>query len=114
MSRPRRRLRAAVPIAVAVAALAAAAVPSAHAAPLNDAGYWAFADRMQERLGSLWDEDAGYYRAGSGGVEPMANSLMLLTHSVAALEGHHGPARDDARARRIARRLVEAPPFVTT
>ena len=30
----------------------------------------------------------------------MVNSMMLLTHSVAALSGHQGPARNDERARR--------------
>jgi hypothetical protein len=29
----------------------------------------------------------------------MANAMMLLTHSVAAMSGHQGPARNDHRAR---------------
>jgi hypothetical protein len=37
---------------------------------------------------------------------------MLLVHSVAALRGHQGAARQDARARSIATRMVQAPPFV--
>jgi hypothetical protein len=38
----------------------------------------------------------------------MTNSLLLLTHSVAALAGlaPTHPARNDARARRLAERLV--------
>ena len=36
----------------------------------------------------------------------MVNSLMLLTHSVAAMQGHQGPARNDHRARLIAKALV--------
>jgi hypothetical protein len=44
----------------------------------------------------------------------MVNSLMLLTHSVAALKGHEGPARNDHRARLIAKELVTSPAFITT
>ena len=47
-------------------------------------------------LDDRWDEQAGYYKLGGGGVEPMANSMLLLTHSVAAMQGHEGPARNDA------------------
>ena len=74
--------------------------------PYDDAGYWAFADRMQQRLDRLWDERDGYYHGGGGGADPMTNSMLLLTHSVAALSGHEGPARNDAPrppARRAAR-----------
>ena len=40
----------------------------------------------------------------------MANSMLLLTHSVAAMEGHVGPARNDHRARTLAERLVSPAP----
>ena len=43
----------------------------------------------------------------------MANAMLLLTHSVAAMRGHDGPARNDHRARVLAARLVASPPFVT-
>ena len=69
---------------------------------------------MQQRLDRLWNEHDGYYHAGGGGADPMTNSLLLLTHSVAALAGHEGPARNDARARRLAERLVSGgAPYVT-
>jgi hypothetical protein len=102
--------RRAVP---AIAAALALIAPATAVAGLDDRGYLAFADRMQQRLDPVWDEDAGYYRAGSGGVEPMTNSLVLLTHSVAAMADHHGPARNDRRARLVARRLVDGLPFVS-
>src|SRR5690349_12340803 len=100
----------AVRMAIAVAAVAViglAASPAAARAGYDDGDYWAFADRMEERLDPLWSERGGYYRAGGGGADPMTSSLLLLVHSVAALEGHEGPARDDERARRLAARLVE-------
>jgi hypothetical protein len=103
------RARRAVPaVALALALIA----PATAVASLDDAGYLAFADRIQQRLDPIWDEDVGYYRAGPGGVEPMTNSLVLLTHSVAAMQDHHGPARNDHRARIVARRLVDGLPFV--
>ena len=104
----RARRAAIAGAAVAVALLSSAAPAIAH----DDAGYFAFADRIQQQLDPIWDEDAGYYRAGPGGVEPMTNSLLLLAHSVAALHDHHGPSRDDRRARMVARRLVDGLPFV--
>ena len=44
----------------------------------------------------------------------MANSMLLLTHSVAAMKGWTGPSRNDARARALAARLVQpGGPYVT-
>ena len=61
---------------------------------LDDAAYWAFADRLQDALDPFWRD--GMYRPERS----MLNATMLLTHSAAALAGHTGPARrDDARAR---------------
>jgi hypothetical protein len=100
----------------AAALLAPAAAPAAQAplsAPFDDAGYWAFADRTQQRLDGSWDERRGQYRPGGGGTDSMVNSLMLLTHSVAAMHGHDGPSRNDHRARLVARALTSAPAFVT-
>ncbi len=93
------RFAAAIALAGALALFAA----PAHAA-YDDAGYWSYADRLQQQLDPLYRN--GTYHAGGGGTEPMVNSLMLLTHSVAALEGHQGPARNDERARSIADALV--------
>src|SRR4051795_331507 len=102
----------AIPVATASAQQATtAAVPSA---PLTDRGYWAVADHMQQLLDSSWDERRGQYRPGGGGTDPMVNSLMLLTHSVAAMQNHEGPARNDHRARLIAKALVSYPAFITT
>ena len=74
-------------------------------------GYLGFADRIQAGLEPLWDESAGRYRSGQRETEAMLNANLLLTHAVAALKDHSGPARNDHRARRIARALVSAPTF---
>jgi hypothetical protein len=98
-------------LAAALAALALVALPSG-ARAATDADYWRYADGIQHRLDAQWDEQAGYYKMGGGGVEPMANSMLLLTHSVAAMKGHDGPSRNDHRARELALRLVDGVPFV--
>src|SRR4051794_2549857 len=104
----------AIPVATASAQDATAAASTVPAAPLNDSGYWAVADQMQRLLDNTWDERRGEYRPGGGGADPMVNSLLLLTHSVAAMENHQGPARNDHRARLIAKALVSSPAFITT
>ena len=92
--------------------LACAASAPTPALAYDDAGYLAYADRLQQRLDTTWNESAGQYRPGSGGVDSLVNALMLLTHSVAAQHGHSGPARNDHRARLIARALVSPPVFI--
>ena len=112
----RRRRSAAIAAApaCAVALLVQSRVPGRRraapraAAPrgLDDAGYFAVADRLQRRLDSLWNARLGRYEPGPGAAVTEVNADLLLVHSVAALHGHHGPARADARARAIARFLV--------
>ena len=98
----------------AFAAILILLVVPAVARSTGDAGYWAYADRIQLQFDPMWSESAGYYKIGGGGVEPMANSMLLLTHSVAAERGYEGPSRNDHRARVLALRLVDGVPFVTT
>jgi hypothetical protein len=81
--------------------------------PFDDAGYLDYVDRMQERLEPLWDARLGRYTPGGGGTDTTFNANMLLVHAVAALQGHRGPSRDDARARALVRALLHAPPYVT-
>ena len=90
-------------VAKAPAAGAAAIVEST---PLTNAGYWRFADWLQGALDRLWSESAGTYTN-----DTRINACVLMTHAIAALEGHDGAARRDERARRLAARLCESPPF---
>ena len=106
-------LRAAVLTALVALALPLEAMAQTPASPagMTDQDYLAYSDRLQLVMEDSWQEEEGLYRAGEGS-GPMVNANMLLAHSVAALEGHQGPSRNDARARRIAARLVASPPFV--
>ena len=53
-----------------------------------------------------------YTAPGNSGVGRIYhNSLLLTTHAVAALSGHQGPCRNDERARALARRLCDSPPW---
>ena len=98
-----------------IAVLATTAfAPAADGAARADARYWAVADELVTRLDAKWSADAGMYRLGTGGVETTGNANLLIVHSVAAMEGHAGPARDDERARDIVRELLDGPPYVTT
>ncbi len=106
MHAPLRALLCALPL------LAYAASSPAPAFAYDDAGYLQYADRMQERLDGLWNEQRGIYEPGPGGVDALVNAGLLLTHSVAAQAGHDGPARNDHRARLVAKALVSAPAFI--
>lgn len=74
--------------------------------PFGDADYWTFIDWCQSGLEPLWNAKRGTY-----GDDGRVNAGMLVTHSIAALEGHVGPARQDERARTLAARLVQSPPY---
>ena len=110
-ARPRGGRRGWVPAAVVAGLLVIAAAP-ASALGHDDDGYLAYADRMQQRLDRLWDQQRGLYKPGEGGSDTLINANLLLTHSVAAHAGHNGPTRNDARARSIAKALVSSPVFI--
>ncbi len=97
----------------AAAAIVVLALP-APAPALDDAGYWSVADRLQAQFDPKWRQDLGMYRLGPGGTETVSNANLLLLHSVAALEGHLGPARQDDRARRLVESLFAVPPYTPT
>jgi hypothetical protein len=101
-----------VAAAVAALLLVLAAPAGARAAGWTDADYWRFADRLQERLDESWRSQRRLYRPGDMTSDAMVNANLLLVHSVAALRGHQGPARQDDRARAIAAAMVKSPPFV--
>ncbi len=77
------------------------------APPLGDADYWAFADWCQGGLEPLWSATRGAYSN-----DARVDAALLITHSLAALEGHSGPTRQDERARLLAIRLLQGPPYL--
>src|SRR4051794_9138486 len=83
-------------------------------ASFDDGDYWAFADRMMAGLDGRWNEARGEYVADHAEAEVRENAAMLLTHSVAALEGHTGPTRRDARARMLVDKLTTGPAWLGT
>jgi len=85
--------------------------PSARGAGFTDADYLQFADRIAARLDRTWDAGDGRYLMGNRGLDAIYNAALLTVHATAALHGHVGPARNDERARRLAERLTESPPF---
>ena len=99
--------------AVALAFLLTVGMDPAGATGLTDDDYLAFADRIAERLDRTWDPADGRYLMGNRGLDSIYNAALLAVHATAALCGHVGPARNDARARRLAERLTASPPFFT-
>jgi hypothetical protein len=73
------------------------------------ADYLAFADSVQRHLDPMWRRRLGVYAGQKGSTSAQAN--MLLVHSLAALAGHSGPTRNDARAQILADRLCASPPW---
>jgi hypothetical protein len=102
--------RCAALFAALLAALLAA--PAAHAGTWTDTEYWRAADRLQERIEPYWRPRFDLYKVGDLSADTMVNANMLLVHSIAALHGHLGLARQDDRAAVIAARLLQSPPFV--
>ena len=84
----------------------AQAVAIVGAPPLTNAGYWEFADWLQPAMDRLWSGSQSVYTN-----DTRINSSALMTHAIAAFDGHDGRARNDERARLLAARLCEEPPL---
>jgi hypothetical protein len=74
--------------------------------PLRESDYWSFIDWLQPGMDTLWNDSQGWYTD-----DTRLNAMALTGHAVAALVGHQGASRKDERARRIALRICEQPPF---
>ena len=79
--------------------------------PLRAADYLVVADEAVRRLDRTWVAEERAYSAGGGGIDATYNAALLTIHAIAAERGHDGPARNDERARVLAARLCESPPF---
>jgi hypothetical protein len=86
---------------------------AASSASYGDADYFRFADRIVRRLEATWSPADGYYRSGAPALDSRFNAALLTVYATAAAYGHVGPARNDERARALARRLTASPPFFT-
>src|SRR4051812_9589053 len=101
--------------AALAALLAVLAWPAAAQAGTSytDGDYLAFADRLVAQLEPTWDGADGYYKTSAPSLDSRYNAALLNVFAVAAAAGHEGSARNDARARRLADRLTQSPPFST-
>src|SRR4051794_33886655 len=96
--------------AAGAAGAARAAVPDP---PLRNADYFSFADQITLHLERDWSTAHQQYRAGGRSLQTIMNAAMLTVFATAAAHGHVGPARNDQRARELARELVSSPPYWT-
>ncbi len=91
----------------------AAAAPAAPAQTVDPAApdpAWALPDRLIERLDGDWQKSRQLY-LDRGGVSIRSNAMLMELHALAALAGHQGPARQDARLAGLVR-LFTTPPVV--
>ncbi|MEV4418871.1 hypothetical protein AB0L40_02710 [Patulibacter sp. NPDC049589] len=79
----------------------------------DDDDAWAVPDAVTMPLDRLWDEKRGAYVSPGGRISTRLNAELLRLHAAAALAGHHGPARQDGRVRRIVRYLT-GPAYIGT
>ena len=79
--------------------------------PLGEPEYLALADEVVRRLDRTWRDDERSYSAGGHGLGAVYNAAMLTIHAIAAERGHDGPSRNDERARVLAARLCDSPPY---
>ncbi len=104
-------------LAVCLAALALlaahpAAARAVPAPPLTDADYFAVSDAIVTALEPAWSEREGAYST-AGWSTTIGNAALLTVFATAAAQGHAGPSRNDARARRLVTLLTGEPPFFT-
>jgi hypothetical protein len=86
--------------------------PGLERPPFRRDEYWRFADWLQPYFDALWIPEGRVYGSGNSSIGRIYhNSLLLTTHAIAALDGHDGPTRNDDRARVLAARLCESPPW---
>jgi hypothetical protein len=81
--------------------------------PLTDADYFTFADQIAAEMEHSFREKDGMYRTGARSIDTICNAAMLTIFASAAAHGHVGPARNDARAKLLVKRLTAAPPYYT-
>ena len=79
--------------------------------PLGETDYLHVADEVVRRLDRTWVDEERAYSAGGNGIDTTYNAALLTIHATAAERGYDGPSRNDARARLLAARMLESPPY---
>lgn len=71
--------------------------------------YLDFMDMVCERLNGQWSTVRGVYWPTVGGYSTLVNARMLQVHANAAVIGHTGPSRNDARVLSLVAVLLASP-----
>ncbi|MFT4034311.1 MAG: hypothetical protein QM679_01900 [Patulibacter sp.] len=79
---------------------------------LTSAQAWQLPDALIARMDSAWQPRRGLY-LDRGNISIRANAMLLEIHALAALAGHTGAARQDARIQSLVRFFTTAPVYVT-
>jgi hypothetical protein len=74
---------------------------------------WTLPDRLAARLDAQWQPGRQIY-LDRGNVSIRANAMLLELHALAALAGHEGPARQDARIPGLVKFFTTPPVVVYT
>ncbi|MFT4034312.1 MAG: hypothetical protein QM679_01905 [Patulibacter sp.] len=74
---------------------------------------WRLGDDIAARLDTRWNDSRGVYMNENGFPDTRMNALMLQLHSMAALAGHQGASRNDARIAPMVQVLTSPPVLVT-
>jgi len=86
--------------------------PAATTAAAPAPNLWQLGDAISARLDSQWQNHRQLYLDRTR-VSIRGNAMMLELHSLAALQNHVGPARQDARIAGLVELLTNAPVYVT-
>ncbi len=86
----------------------ASASAEAAAGTRNDV-FLSFMDTVCARLSDQWSVERGAYHPTVGGYSTLVNARMLQVHANAAVVGHSGPSRNDARALSLVSVLLASP-----
>ena len=87
--------------------------PAANTAAAPEPNLWQLGDAITARMDDQWQVHRQVY-LDRGYVSIRGNAMMLELHSLAALQGHVGPARQDARIQGLVELLSNAPVYVTS
>lgn len=113
----RRVLAVAAACAAALGSAAPAFADTSEPAPgvseISPGSNWELPDRLVLKLDDTWQRGRQVYVSDESNISVRSNAMLLELHALAALSGHTGPARQDARIPGLVRFFTTAPVYVT-